>query len=288
MGATRPEGLTRWLYLATGLLGALAATVFLTRRLKRKLRVFDMSNSLSQRRIRFLKVGSAVLLLVYFLALLVLPSCRTKIMVKYVARINDHMGVFVETYLYTHRSRGQVHALADMLSDSNPQIRYLAARFLGCTAPCHDLDPAVVLPVPGLQTKLRAAVKDDLLDVAITAIWMLGYFDSEDTVDLLLTKLAANAHIDIYCQNAICALGRIGNQKALDAVVPFTRDERSGVREAAVRTLACYNDLRAVQCAENLLSSGNNITKSAAEDAVRRWHDRFGRKSERDVRVIED
>jgi hypothetical protein len=58
----------------------------------------------------------------------------------------------------------------------------------------------------------------------------LGAFKNPENVDFLLAKLKDNRHIDSLCASAIRALGKIGDARALDHVLPFTKDPRRQVR----------------------------------------------------------
>jgi len=213
-------------------------------------------------------LGAGALLLVFAVSLAVHPGWRTRFLVKYVARVNTPLGLMVERSLWDTVSPAKIDALADLLSDPNPQVRYLAARFLEIAWPRDEENEAPIKRIPGLKQRLQAAADDEVVDVAAHALRLLDSFTDQQNVDFLLAKLEASRHVDKLCLSAVGSLSWIGNPKSLDAVLPFTNDSRRSVRRAAAYGLCRYNDPRAAARLAQLVRSPDEMTSWRAKDAV--------------------
>jgi HEAT repeat protein len=210
-------------------------------------------------------VGFAVLFLVLFFSW---PRFRVKFLVKYFAPINVPAGLIVEARMFNNSSLAEIDALADMLSDEDPQVRYLASRYLTSAWSGRYGDEETATKIPGLKERLQAAANDDVPDVAANALFMLGDFNDEQNVEFLLRKLRDARNLDILCWRTVFALGQTGSPRALDAILPFAQDRRRMMRWAVLLALGKFPDERAATALEKAVCSDNQRDRSWALSSI--------------------
>ena len=253
--ATRGSG-GEFPFVAIGLSAAGAAALAM---------VWRFRQAVLTRRVRRVALcGGLAVLVLWLVALVLLPGYRTRFLVKYVARLSPPLGMVVEARLFGPQSCEVIDALSRLLSDPDPQVRYLAARLLNAAWPCDDKALEMASRIPGLEQRLRAAAADEVAEVADYTVGLLALFPSESTVDCLLARLKARSHVDRSCWSTLHTLGRIGNPRALDAVLPFTDDPRPIVRAKATISLGNYDDERAVRRLMLLARSNDAKVSQAA------------------------
>jgi HEAT repeat protein len=261
-------GVSRFPWLTVVLLVALIGAGVLTYRFRAKLPRVEFRRFLTRRNYVITGLSLGAILLVWVLALILFPSYRVRFLVKHVARLNENLGVICENQLVPRvHPRHRMKALVSLLDDPDPQVRYLAARFIVTIGwrddDLHDTEESFLVG-PEVESKLRAAADDDFAEVAAYAIEALGSFKNPENVDFLLAKLKDNRHIDALCASAIGALGQIGDARALDHVLPFTKDPRRLVRRWAIWTLGRYDDARVAECMIELVQSADELSRSLA------------------------
>jgi len=239
-----------------------------------RLRALQYKRVFNRRTLKVAGIGAGALILLWILALMFFQGYRTRFLVKYVARINPNAGVMVEMRSYYNKSPGHIEALVDLLGDRDPQVRYLAARFLDNTMMYgNDEAEDVLRRVPSIRARLRELASDDVPEVAAAAIRFLGSPGNPEDVDFLLSKLKTSRHVDAVCASLISSLGAIGDTRALDAVLPFTKDPRPGVRWRAIRSLGRYDDERAARRLVELVKSPTGRRRSAACSGILLFRD---------------
>ena len=267
IGGSSPGRGYNWLLAVA--LAALLAGALLAYRFRARLPRIEFRRFLTRRNVAIAGVSLGVVLVGWILALVLFPSYRVRFLVKYVAPLNTNLGALCENWFVpgVHR-RYRMKALVSLLDDPDPQVRYLAARFLETTSWSDDGSDEDFPAEPEMQAKLRAAADDDILEVAASAIWQLAAFKNQANVEFLIEKLKAKKHVDALCTSAIFALGQIADPRALEHVLPFTRDPRRVVRYRAIGSLGAYDDARAVDRLIELLRSADEPTSRCPFNAI--------------------
>lgn len=147
------------------------------------------------------------------------------------------------------------------LADDDPVVRRRAAAL----AP-RAFDPAQ-MPV----TELLEALEDPEWGVVETAASSLGEIDERSPhCAEAVTALTgvATLHQDPMCrESAVAALGSIGSESGLDAVLQGCGD-RANVRRRAVLALAAFDDPRASEMLRSLTEDRDLQVSQAAEDLL--------------------
>ncbi|MDQ1275465.1 MAG: hypothetical protein QG610_1039 [Euryarchaeota archaeon] len=161
-----------------------------------------------------------------------------------------------------------VDALLGKLADKNPRVREAAVEALGRVGDektvevliekLEDRDPAFRLHTVRALSRLgdeRAVsplvkrLDDKVLEVRIAAASALGDLESRNTVDPLLKKLEdirmKDSSVELQKQ-IIVALGKIGDTKALDAILSILDSPYPDIRKHAAESLGNLGDERAV------------------------------------------
>jgi HEAT repeat protein len=262
----------RFPYVTIILLAALVSVGVLAYRFRAKLPRVKFKRFLTRRDYWIAGASLGAILLVWVLALILFPSYRVRFLVKHVARLNTNLGVICENrFVPAVHPRHRMKALVGLLDDPDPQVRYLAARFIVTTGWEDDYRHGTeesYLSGEVAEAKLRTVAKDEVPAIAQYGIEALGAFKSPENVDFLLAKLMDNRHIDALCASAISSLGQIGDARALDDVLPFTRDPRRLVRMRAIWSLGRYGDPRAAERAIELVQSADDVTGRSARRAI--------------------
>jgi len=179
-------------------------------------------------------------------------------------------------------SRGDVSALRNALDSSDPSLRSLA---LGSLAKLNaleagDLDKAlsdeaatvrcraIELAIPERSIDLVPALDDEDDLVVETAAWAMGERESAtpEIIDRLST-LAANHDVTICREAAIAALGAIGAESGLPAILAGMQD-RAPVRRRAVLALAPFASPEVTAALTAALSDRDRQVRQAAEDLL--------------------
>jgi HEAT repeat protein len=142
--------------------------------------------------------------------------------------------------------------VAVALADASPAVRRRACQ--------------VAVGVPGADP--RAALGDPDPGVAETAAWALGERGVAGTDGEVVTALAemATGHDDPLCREAaVAALGAIGDERGLPAVLAATRD-RPAIRRRAVIALAPFSGPDVDAALATALTDRDWQVRQAAED----------------------
>jgi HEAT repeat protein len=142
-------------------------------------------------------------------------------------------------------------------------------------AALHDEDPGVrrraateASRLPGLDVgaELRAALGDPDPLVAEAAAWSLGERDDHDAVPVLATT--ATTHDDALVREAaVAALGAIGDERGLPAILAATTD-KPAVRRRAVLALAPFEGEDVETALHRALEDRDWQVRQAAEDLL--------------------
>ena len=148
--------------------------------------------------------------------------------------------------------------LEQALGDTDPVVRRRAAEL---AARHHGVD-------------LLAVLGDDDPSVAEAAAWACG--EREDVSDAVLTTLidlATSRHEPLVRESAVAALGALGDERGLDAILAGTAD-KPAIRRRAVLALAPFvgpDHARASEVADALqraLTDRDWQVRQAAEDVM--------------------
>ncbi len=114
---------------------------------------------------------------------------------------------------------------------------------------------------------IRALERYDDYDIVTEAIPALADFpDSPEAVDMILL-LSRRGH-EVYREKAIGALGRIGGDKVVKALLPLLDDPEFGIRQAVIATLGRCRAKAAVSRLVQSLNENNDECTHAAEALV--------------------
>ncbi|MGI9605259.1 MAG: HEAT repeat domain-containing protein [Acidimicrobiales bacterium] len=176
--------------------------------------------------------------------------------------------------------RGDLSSLRDLAVDRDPSIRALSLGALDrlealdephLTRSLGDTDPrvrnrAVVLAMhrPAIDLVSMLADSSDL--VVESAAWALGERgDSSDAVVDALRSTATVHEISICREAAVAALGAIGAERGLDAILAGLND-RAPVRRRAVLALAPFEGPLVEHALDRALEDRDRQVRQAAED----------------------
>ncbi len=147
------------------------------------------------------------------------------------------------------------------LDDPEPSVRRRAAELVGRIAVARPDDEAG-------RIDLRGALDDSDPMVAEMAAWACGeqVTVGADTLDALI-ELAQRAGDALVREAAVAALGAIGQQRALAAVLHGTTD-KPAIRRRAVLALAAFDGDEAVDALRRALADRDWQVRQAAEDVL--------------------
>lgn len=178
-------------------------------------------------------------------------------------------------------------ALLGRLADKNSRVREAAVEALGRVGDektvevliekLEDRDPAFRLHIVRALARLgdeRAVpplvkrLDDKVLEVRIAAASALGALESRNAVDPLLKKLEETPKKDSSVElqkQIIVALGKIGDNKALDAILSILDSPYPDIRKHAAEALGNLGDERAVpSLVEKLADIGPEVRNASA------------------------
>jgi hypothetical protein len=167
------------------------------------------------------------------------PYYRVLFIMRHVATINEGVGLACEEFSTPEISElSRVKAFSALLVDADPQVRYLAARFIALK---FSTNLFVKLQEP-LRSELKAhllkAVEDPQPETAYFAAWALRSCRDPDVVDGLVKKLTASLDYDELRTVLLHVLGEIGDPRAVKVLRPLCEDSRRNVRVHAIMALA--------------------------------------------------
>jgi HEAT repeat protein len=142
--------------------------------------------------------------------------------------------------------------LTDALGDTDVTVRRRAAEL---AATHHDVS-------------LRAALADDAPDVVEMAAWACGEREQADADTLAtLSDLATGHHDALVREAAVAALGAIGDERGLAAILTATAD-KPAVRRRAVIALAPFDGPDVDAALTRALDDRDRQVRQAAEDLL--------------------
>lgn len=170
-----------------------------------------------------------------------------------------------------------------LLTSRHPEVRVAA---LGALARLGDvLAPAVLAalvdPAPGVRrraaeltatmpevplARVVAALDDDAPLVAEAACWALGEREDAAAVDALVRTVGGHADA-LVREAAVAALGAIGHERGLPAVLAATTD-KPAVRRRAVLALAPFEGPEVDEALQRALQDRDWQVRQAAEDLL--------------------
>lgn len=177
---------------------------------------------------------------------------------------------------------GDVRSLTEHLDNVDASIRTLALGALDRIAELDDdqlehalEDPdrnvrcrAIELAVPRHQIPLQQALDDPDDLVVETAAWALGERESNDAeVIASLVRTAERHEVSICREAAVAALGAIGDERALPAILAALED-RAPVRRRAVLALAPFDSPEVTHALERATRDRDRQVRQAAEDLL--------------------
>ncbi|NNC79323.1 MAG: hypothetical protein HKN94_04135 [Acidimicrobiales bacterium] len=175
-----------------------------------------------------------------------------------------------------------IERLREFADDADPSIRRLAISSLDRVGRLLDADLREILKDPDRDVRCRALelahrrtkIKlDDLLNdeddlVVETCCWALGERPkSSASTRASLATIATEHQVPICREAAIAALGAIGHDDGLDAILQGM-DDKATVRRRAVLALAPFEDPRAAAALKEALNDRDRQVRQAAEDLL--------------------
>ena len=203
------------------------------------------------------------------------PTFRVQVMVKYVARINTLLAMSCERWIMDMREPEVTHALVALLQHSEPQVRYLAARYLAWPNPNTGV-PGWTYGRTGfnesrVQQLLRKAAEDPLVPVAATAIVLLNR--SPENWDFFLAQLKTKSQIDVMCAVLICKIGEYKSQQTTDILLPLLKDSRSLIRTQTLYALRTLGDPKSLDHIVLLFTDPSRDVRIVAQRSLRYYND---------------
>ena len=178
--------------------------------------------------------------------------------------------------------RGDVSSLIDHLGHADASIRSLALGSMDRIAELADDqlqdaldDPnrdvrcrAIELAVPRDQIRLVQLLDDPDDLVVETAAWALGERESNSAeVIAWLVEVGIHHDVSICREAAIAALGAIGDESGLPAILAGLED-RAPVRRRAVLALAPFDSPEVTDALERAAQDRDRQVRQAAEDLL--------------------
>jgi HEAT repeat protein len=146
--------------------------------------------------------------------------------------------------------RASVADVGSGLADASPEVRRRACR--------------VAVPVAGVD--LVAMLDDDDAGVVEVAAWALGERAGASKEAVARLSAVATGHDDPLCrESAVAALGAIGDEGGLPAILAATKD-RPAIRRRAVIALAPFEGPQVDAALEAAMSDRDWQVRQAAED----------------------
>lgn len=179
---------------------------------------------------------------------------------------------------------GDEPAARELLADPAPAVRATAltalARMRSVTeadlaralsdadAPVRRRACEVAATLPGHRARLRPLLGDADPTVAETAAWALGEREEADPAVVDALAAMATDHADALCREAaVAALGAIGQERGLPAILAATGD-RATVRRRAVIALAPFGGPEVDAALARARADRDWQVRQAAEDLL--------------------
>lgn len=179
-------------------------------------------------------------------------------------------------------AQGNVTALRQTRLDADPTIRATSLGALQRLGKLTDGELIAGLGDPDAAVRCRAielgieragldlvSLLDDPDDLVVeTAAWALGErgFDDERTISRLI-EVARTHEVSICREAAVAALGAIGNDAGLPAILHAMTD-RAPVRRRAVLALAPFDTVEVTNALRAALDDRDRQVRQAAEDLL--------------------
>lgn len=177
---------------------------------------------------------------------------------------------------------GDAGAARAMLEDPDPRVRATALGALGRLGAvgAADVEAALLDPSPAVRRRacqvgialgevdLVPRLADDDAGVVEVAAWALGERGEAGAGGAVVERLSAIAteHADALCREAaVAALGAIGDERALPAILRASRD-KPAVRRRAVIALAPFEGPEVDEALARALTDRDWQVRQAAED----------------------
>ncbi len=166
------------------------------------------------------------------------PVYRTAFIVRHIASVNVPLGMICENvWIRRIPAVPRVKGLSKVISDSDPQVRYLAARFMESGQWMETVGDSNAWHQVGVRDAMLCAANDPLPEIACTAVAKLGWYHDREVADFLLAKLASDQAYDELLIRVIDSLGSVGDPRAISALVTLCEDSRTGVSYSAMWAL---------------------------------------------------
>ena len=199
----------------------------------------------------------AGMLLAGWIALLCLDTgYRIKFFVRHIANHSPPMASAYVSRAYSYRSveemrSGELKAMVDLLSDANPQVRYIAASYFGW------LRDVNLSGVEGIEENIRKIADGADPLPAAQALYALGLFPAESNFEFLQSKVHDRTIDEAVRVAALNGLVRTANPKGVDDVISCARLSDGELRGLAIRNLGNYDSEEAINLIAELLSSND-------------------------------
>ncbi len=180
---------------------------------------------------------------------------------------------------------GDVRTVRAALSDPDPTVRETAigalhrlialeaSELAALTDPDHEPNPsvrrrAVEVAAQYPSVPLLRALHDEDWSVVEMACWSVGEHETADDATLhRLIDLAASHDEALVRESAVAALGAVGDERGIAAIVAATHDKPAVRRRAAV-ALAPFDTPEAEDALRRLLADRDWQTRQIAEDLL--------------------
>lgn len=220
---------------------------------------------------RWIVIGGVALAAGWMVLMVFCPAYRTAFLVRHVATINVPLGLMCEDrWVRDIPLAPRLRGLARAMPDLDPQVRYLAARFIAGAKYRSAGADANAWFQAGVKQSLLQGARDPDPEIAAFAVFCLGLYRDADVTDMLLEKLSTGQAHDHLCYFILEALSEGGDPRGIAAIEPLCGDSRDVISLAAIRVLGRFPQVEAQAHLWRLAESPSPRVRILAIGAIKR------------------
>lgn len=199
------------------------------------------------------------------------PVNRTLFLVRHVATVNAPLGIACEySWVKDISLAPRLKGLAILMQDPDPQVRYLAARYMaGGKDPLSSAETNAWFQA-GIKKGILWAAKDPDPEIASLAVCCLDLYHDPDVADTLLEMLSTRQAHDELCFCILATLGELRDPRAIQPILPLCEDTRAVICLAAIEALGQFPQAEAQEHLWRLSESRNRVVRNIAAATIKK------------------